>query len=111
MKRFLAACAAMTLFASAQGAISADAAARNPATASPASSGVKTTNKARYGWSLDEARKHAHEYADKLDKITPEEWDSIQKKRAEQMKRWRAMTPEQRAAFRGQAPTSGPEHK
>lgn len=60
---------------------------------------TQTTSSSQYhAYTLEEARKNAHAYTDKLDKMTPEEWDDMQKKRAERMKQWENMTPEQRAA-------------
>lgn len=51
-------------------------------------------------WTLEEARKHAHERADKLDKMTPDEWAAHQKKRKEGHEKWKSMTPEQREAWK-----------
>ncbi len=57
-------------------------------------------------WTLDEARKRAHEhadkareYAEKLDKMTEEDWAKHLKKRHEFMERLNKMTPEQREEF------------
>ena len=51
-------------------------------------------------WTLEEARKKAHEHAEKLDKMTPEQWAEHQKKRKEFMEKWHNMTPEQKEDFR-----------
>jgi hypothetical protein len=51
-------------------------------------------------WTLEDARKHAHEYADKLDKMTPEQWAEHQKKRHEWRDKWHQMTPEEKEAFK-----------
>lgn len=67
--------------------------------ASSGKAATQTTSSSQYhAYTLEEARKNAHAYTDKLDKMTPEEWDDMQKKRAERMKQWENMTPEQRAA-------------
>jgi len=51
-------------------------------------------------WTLEEARKHAHERADKLDKMKPEEWAEHQKKRHEFREKWQKMTPEQKESWK-----------
>ncbi len=48
---------------------------------------------------LEEARKKAHERADKLDKMTQAEWDEQQKERREFMDRFAKMTPADRQAM------------
>lgn len=50
-------------------------------------------------WTLEEARKKAHEKADKLDKMTEEEYAKYQKNRHEYREKLRSMTPEQREEF------------
>lgn len=51
-------------------------------------------------YTLEEARKHAHEKADKLDKMTQAEWDAHKKevlaRKAEHKAKWDAMTPEEK---------------
>jgi hypothetical protein len=49
---------------------------------------------------LEEARKHAHEYADKLDKMTESEWNEKQQKRHAWREKWKTMTPEEKAAYK-----------
>jgi hypothetical protein len=58
-------------------------------------------------WTLDEARKRAHENvqssqerADKLDKMTEDEWKEHLKKRHAFMAKWEKMTPEEREAVK-----------
>jgi hypothetical protein len=46
--------------------------------------------KEHHPWTLEDARRHAHEYADRLDKMTPEEWNAMLEKRKERMKQWEA---------------------
>jgi hypothetical protein len=66
---------------------------------SPSKTTTQTTSSSQYhAYTLDEARKNAHAYTDKLDKMTPAEWDAMQKQRTERMKRWKNMTPKERAA-------------
>ena len=51
-------------------------------------------------WTLEEARKHAHERADKLDKMTETEWAEEQKKRKEAFRAMLdKMSPEQKERF------------
>ncbi|HEU5046375.1 MAG TPA: hypothetical protein VFT64_00875 [Rickettsiales bacterium] len=50
-------------------------------------------------WTLQEARKHAHEMADKLDKMTEAEWAEHQKKRREFKEKIHNMSPEERKEF------------
>lgn len=57
-------------------------------------------------WTLDEARKHAHEkaereqkYAEKLDKMNEKEWAEHEKKRHAFMDKMKNMTPEERKQY------------
>lgn len=54
-------------------------------------------DKQGHQWTLEEARKHAHERADELDKMTPKEFAERQKKHQEWKEKWKNMTPAQRA--------------
>lgn len=49
---------------------------------------------------LEKAREHAHKRAEKLDKMTPEEWDAHKKKVMERREKWKSMTPDQREKFK-----------
>ncbi len=53
-----------------------------------------------HDWTLEEARKHAHERAEKLDKMTPQEWAEHQKRRHEWRDHWKSMTVEQKKEWR-----------
>lgn len=55
---------------------------------------------AYHEWTLDEARKHAHEKADTLDKMTEEEWAQKQAKHHAWYDKWKKMTPEEKAAYK-----------
>jgi hypothetical protein len=62
----------------------------HPSGAVPAAGVSHTSGKSEYhAWTLEEARTNAHDYANRLDKMTPAEWDSIQKKRGAALKQWR----------------------
>ena len=50
-------------------------------------------------WTLQEARQHAHEHADKLDKMTEEEWSEKQKKRREHFEKMDKMSPQEKEAY------------
>ncbi len=99
MKILLVMCTAVSLVVSAAAANAADTAARNPANAMPGVGAGTPSNKTQHIWTLDEARKHAHEYADRLDKMTPQEWGEMRKKRQESLEKWRRMTPQERKAY------------
>jgi hypothetical protein len=58
-------------------------------------------SKGHHPWTLEDARQHAHAYADKLDKMTPEEWDKMLKEREALLKKWRTMTPKERDPSKG----------
>jgi DNA polymerase III alpha subunit len=47
---------------------------------------------------LEQARERAHKHADKLDKMTPEEYAAQKEKRREHREKWKHMTPEERTA-------------
>lgn len=49
---------------------------------------------------LEDARKKAHEHADKMDKMTESEWAEHQKKRQEFMDKWHKMSPQEKEDFR-----------
>lgn len=51
---------------------------------------------------LEQAREHAHKHAEKLDKMTPQEWDEHKKKVMERHEKWKAMTPEEREKHRAE---------
>jgi hypothetical protein len=52
-----------------------------------------------HGMTLEEARKAAHEKADRLDRMTPEEWAHHEQRRRELFERVSKMTPQQREKF------------
>jgi Skp family chaperone for outer membrane proteins len=54
----------------------------------------------RHQWTIEEARKHAHERAEKLDKMTEAEWNAKQQKSHEWRAKWKAMTPEEKDAYK-----------
>lgn len=49
---------------------------------------------------LEKAREHAHQWADKLDKMTPEEWETHKKRAMEMREKWKNISPEQRAQLK-----------
>lgn len=94
MRKFLMLSTAVLTLVSA-GAMAADPVPNNPAP--PAAAGEMGKH---HQWTLEEARKHAHEWADKLDKMTPDEWAEHEKKRGEFFEKWNKMTPEEKENFR-----------
>jgi hypothetical protein len=54
----------------------------------------------RHQLTIEEARKHAHDRAEKLDKMSPEEYKAKQEKRHEFREKWKKMTPEEKEAFK-----------
>lgn len=52
------------------------------------------------GMTLEQARERAHKHAEKLDKMTPEEWEQKKKQRMERREKWKKMTPEEREKHR-----------
>lgn len=102
MKKQLLISTMMLLLASSH-AYAADApAASTPATPAPAADtpAPKETGEKHHGMTLDEARKRAHERAEKLDKMTEDEWAEKQKKHHEWMDKWHSMTPEEKDAYK-----------
>ncbi len=99
MKGILLASSAILLLASAEMADAVDVEARStaPGMASPKKTESHRTEHHR--WTLDEARRHAHEYADKLDRTTPQEWEAMQDRREQEFKKWKTMSPQQRQAY------------
>ena len=100
MKTLLLACAAIVLVTSAQTIRAADVAAPNTTVDMSDSGKIKKAfSKEHHPWTLDDARRHAHEYADKLDKMTPQEWADMQKRRQGLIRKWAGMTPEERNSY------------
>ena len=89
-KQWLIGVAMLALLAS--NALAADDATKN----APAPSSTSTVAE-EHGMTLEEARKRAHEHADKLDKMTEQEWANHEKKRHEWKDKWQHMTPEEKA--------------
>jgi len=59
------------------------------------------THKSRHGnMTLEEARAKAKERLEKLEKMTPEEWEAKKKERKERREKWKAMSPEQKEKFK-----------
>ena len=94
-KHLLLSVLALTLLAS--GAFAANSDTPPPPPPHEAGQPPEEANKA---WTLQEARQKAHEHADKLDKMTEEQWAEHQKKRKEFMEKWHNMTPEQKEEMR-----------
>lgn len=100
MNMFLLTCTAFCLVASATAAGAADSATRTPAGTVPSlGATARPVHKTPHTYTLDEARKSAHEYAAKLDKMTPQEWDEMLKRRQEAFEKWKLMTPQERKAY------------
>jgi len=66
----------------------------------PPAGGPPPVDGMHHEWTLEEARKHAHEQADRFDKMTPQEWAEHEKRRREFFDKWDKMTPEQKEADR-----------
>ncbi len=97
------------LVMAASGAYAADQAQPAAKTAAPAQSAATDSNDNSHmgkDWTLDEARRHAHESAekakeraDKLDKMTESEWAEHLKKRHAFLEKMKKMTPEDRKEY------------
>lgn len=97
-KKWLIATAALALIASGASAEDKKPAA---ADAAPAIAEKAGDVEGQHGWrhkpkTLEEARAAARKKLEKLDKMTPQEWEAKQKKRAERRQKWQSMTPEER---------------
>jgi hypothetical protein len=68
--------------------------------AAPAPEKSKLAYPAHHSRTLDEARKAAHERAEKLDKMTEAEWTQTQQKRHAWREKWKQMTPEEKEAYK-----------
>jgi hypothetical protein len=87
-------------------------AAMTPAPAQPPSTGALQTNtmppRPRPPATLDEARAQAKVQLDYLNRMTPQQWDDMQKKRAVAMQRWAALPEQEKKrlieGFRPQGP-------
>lgn len=87
MKKLLWVCAAVYVLCAGQIVSAADQVAPN---ASGRGTAEVPNGSEHHPWTLEEARKHAHDYADNLDKMTPGEWDAMLEKRRQSMEKWKS---------------------
>ena len=91
MRKYLYSAVVLTALCGGQAVYGADAGQPKPAGAVPADSAPEAAGvKEHHPWTLEEARKHARDYSAKLDKMTPEEWDAMLKKREARMQQLRS---------------------
>jgi len=100
MKILLSLCVTLLALNSAPAALATESGRDDPAQSAPRVNN-KDMTAPRHPWTLDDARRNAHELADKLDKMTPQEWTEIQKKREESLRKWARMSPEERKTHMG----------
>ena len=103
-KHLLLSLAALSLAAT--GAYAADNATTKTPASSSGSAAMPGNPPEEKDWTLDEARKRAHfnaeranKYAEKLDKMTNEDWAQHEKERHARLDKLHNMTPEEKAAY------------